>query len=260
MGLYFERYMMTETGIVFRPLYVAQARSRTVSLEKLLKKPHVITQARTIRNFAAHADAPLAKVVLVSRTQAKFDPATDNVFQKLLGVTKNGSEVILVDDFLRLIDCRNFNLAIAQVDYLKKNAPTLLSIAHGSTVKTISANAIAATIAARSEQSALRSESIKKGLKENAELFGSTKPTRKAIDKAAKSKSSAADRRARILFPEIERIRQSMPLEARDSHKALADALNAAGVETSTGRGQWQGSSVKRVLDRMDRINDIASK
>jgi hypothetical protein len=34
----------------------------------------------------------------------------------------------------------------------------------------------------------------------------------------------------------------------------LADALNDAGIPTTTGRGKWHSSQVRSVLDRLDRM------
>ena len=250
---------MTKIGMVFRPVYVAQAKTRFVSLERVLKMPQVISQVSTVNHFANDIDRTLLELVVIKRTQAKFDPATDKVFQKLLDVTKSGQEIILIDNFLRLIDCRDYSLAVCQADYLKMNVPTLFSIEHGSILKTIPRKIIVSAVAARARQSKFRSESIKKGLQEKEEFVGATKPTRKAIDNAATRKSQIADFKAQALFQEIERVRQSMPLESRGNLTALADAMNVAGIETSSGGGQWQRITVKRVLDRMDRINEVAS-
>jgi len=250
---------MTKKGMVFRPVYVAQAKTRYVSLERVLKMPQVISQVSTVNHFANDTDRTLLEFVVIKRTQAKFDPATDNVFQKLLDVTKSGHEIILIDNFLRLVDCRDYSLAISQANYLRMNAPNLYSIEHGCAVISIPPNVISSIIAVRARESKIRSESVKRGVKEKAELHGDSKPTRKAVDQAAKVNSKIADVKAQALFQEIEHVRQSLPSKARGNLKAIAKALNAEGVETSSGRGQWQGTSVKRVLDRIERINEVAS-
>lgn len=49
------------------------------------------------------------------------------------------------------------------------------------------------------------------------------------------------------------------PLGQRADVGGTIAHMNAAGVETSSGRGKWQGPVVKRVLDRMDRINEVVA-
>ena len=51
-----------------------------------------------------------------------------------------------------------------------------------------------------------------------------------------------------------------MPMEGRDTLKAIADALNLAGVEAPSGGGRWQGITVKRILDRIECLRDTDLK
>ena len=251
---------MIEKPKFARPMIVARPRSLAVSQDKLMAMPATIAQIETIRQFACDLGRDLKPIALIRRTQSKFDPSTNQVFQNVFDSIEDESEMVLIDDYLRLIDFRNYRLALDQGSYLRDSASGLYSILHASFVKNIPQPFMLSAIKDRARQSELRSRGIKKGLKETSELFGSSKPTRDAISKGAEGKSRHADVRALALLPEVEKIRHQLPETCKDSHKALADALNEAGVRTVSGKGKWQGALVKRLLDRIERLRDAESK
>jgi len=217
MGLYSERLCMSEKPKFVRPLLVVRASSITTSIDSLIETSAVTAQVETIRQFARDLKRGLKRFTLIKRTQSKFDPASCKLFQNVLESCESETEIILIDDYLRLIDFRDPRQALDQGAYLQSHARQLYSITHGSFVSKIHPSFMKSAIKDRVRRSELKSKSIKKGLKKNEDLLGGTKPTRKAVDKGAKRKSNIADHRARILLPEIERIRQTMPSDSKDN-------------------------------------------
>ena len=61
------------------------------------------------------------------------------------------------------------------------------------------------------------------------------------------AKMKRADARAELLRPIIAELRT----EGARSMRAMADGLNARGIPTATGRGEWSGVQVRRVLARV---------
>lgn len=64
---------------------------------------------------------------------------------------------------------------------------------------------------------------------------------------AARARAERAEEHARKVVPMI----RSVQAEGASTLRAVAEALNARGVETATGMGDWTAMAVKRVLDRV---------
>lgn len=174
------------------------------------------------------------------------------MFQKVLELSAANNEMILIDDYMRLIDCRDIDLAIAQVVYLKKHVPRLFSINHGSSVNEIPQKILKLNVGDKVRQSLLRSKSIKSGIDKTAEFNDG--PTRKSIEAGVRSKKRIADHRALLLSKDIERVRLSLEEDHQSNLAAIAKALNAAEIKTPSGKGAWQGGTVTRVLERAARL------
>jgi DNA invertase Pin-like site-specific DNA recombinase len=75
------------------------------------------------------------------------------------------------------------------------------------------------------------------------QIGGKRDGTEKANAVRSQQASAAAQKLAGLL----------QPMAAQGlSYRAMADSLNASGVPTASGRGQWQAMTVKRVIDRIN--------
>lgn len=181
-------------------------------------------------------------------------PAED---QHLVSAIRNAhtcNETLVMDDVFRLIDCRSLELADTGLKDLMELDPPIYSIHHRGNLMKMSKRFLRAQTADRFRQSLIRSQRVKNGLEKVREPGDG--PTRKAIEKAVASKQRKADRRAAMLIIEIERIRATLSADRRTDLKAIAAALDEANVPTSSGRGSWQGTMVKRVFDRVGQTLD----
>lgn len=68
-------------------------------------------------------------------------------------------------------------------------------------------------------------------------------------EKALKAKKAKADGRASDLAPVVEEVMAS----GLSSLREIAAALNERGIPTATGRGVWQATQVRRLMDAMTR-------
>ena len=245
---------MEDTKSPLRPVYVVSGKSLSTPKAELLNTTQCIAQASTVELFAKSAGRSLESYGLIRRTQARFDPALDPTFQKVLELSATNNEMILIDDYVRLIDCRDIDLAFTQAAYLKMHAPNLFSITHGSAVRDIPKKILVLNVGDQARKSHLRSKSIKSGLDKIAEFNDG--PTRKSVEAGVRAKKRIADHRAWQLSKDIERVRLTLSEDSQSNLTALAEALNASGIKTPSGKGAWQGITVKRVLERSARSGD----
>lgn len=253
MVLYFNEVNMVDQKSPMRPIYVVRAKSLTTPKSELLALPQYFSQRTTMELFTRSADRPVEPYGLIRRTQARFDPSSDATFQEVLKLSTANNEMILIDDYMRLIDCRDIDAAKEQVTYLKKHVPQLFSINHGSSVNAIPQKVLMLNVGDKVRQSLLHSTNIKSGLDKTAELNDG--PTRKSIEAGVRSKKRIADYRALQLSKDIERIRLSLEEGQQSNLSVLAKALNDSEIKTPSGKGAWQRITVKRVLERVARLS-----
>jgi hypothetical protein len=70
-----------------------------------------------------------------------------------------------------------------------------------------------------------------------------------------KIQSDRADARAAKLAPILTKLRAS----GITSPRALAAALTARNIPTRSGRGSWSAAAVRRLVERIKRLEDAAS-
>lgn len=71
---------------------------------------------------------------------------------------------------------------------------------------------------------------------------------------ASRGAALAADKFARLVRPEVERVKAELPASTQLTPTLLAKALNAQLVATARG-GKWTGPSAKNLLARLDRLS-----
>lgn len=239
---------------LIRPLLVVRTRRAVTSYKVLRELPQVIRQYTAVRDFADQSGGVFGDPIVIQRSDARYIPADDRRLISAIDEARENAEMLAIDDVFRLIDCRERDRANAGFMGLVKLKPPIYSIQHSKELLRMTWEFAHLQIADRRRQSLIRSQRVKDGLEKVREPGDG--PTRKVIEKAVASKQRKADRRAAMLIIEIERIRVTLPADRRTDLKAIAAALDEANVPTSSGRGSWQGTMVKRVFDRVGKALD----
>jgi len=235
--------------LLVRPVIIFKSRKRNISEDTVKGSEQYKTQTRIISQFAIKRDWPLESPRLIVRTQANFDVATNKTFLALLDAAHENKEVILVDDFTRLINCRDIGVAAKQTDYLRMVVRNVFCIRREKLLNKIPKEKLQLILINEFEKSNVHSMHVKAGLLKNAEFIDG--PTKKAREKGAKARKLLADRRAKELADEIATAKAKLPQEKQSNFSAIARILNEEKVPTPSRKGAWQGITVKRVLERI---------
>ncbi len=156
----------------------------------------------------------------------------------------------------RLVDCRDHKVALRDIlEFAAKAEAPVCSVLHRQLLGEMRLPFLRAQIGDRVRAFRRRSDSVKAGLERCHDPDAG--PSRIASESGVRMKKQIADERAARLLPRIEVARSSLPLEQRSSHAAIARTLNEAGVPTPSGRGRWQGITVKRVFDRIGKVQEV---
>lgn len=237
-----------DARFTIRPILVFRSKAARPSLKAAHKSAPVLQQFDTAKQYAADLGAEMENFIVIPRTQAHYRPQHDQRLMKAIELARQNSELLVMDDVFRLIDCREVDAAFTDVSTLRNMRAPLFSILHGQFLSKMPSKFVWAQIKDRLREFARRSSSVKAGIEQWR--LPEDGPTRKAVEKGVLAKQRIADMRAQELMREIEHIRSTLPVEARSNTAALAKALNEANVPTPSGQGRWQSITVKRVLIR----------
>jgi hypothetical protein len=235
--------------LLIRPVIVFKSRKRKVLADTVKDSEQYSTQMRIISQFAIKHDWTLESPRLIVRTQANFDAATNNTFLTIMDAAHENNEMILVDDFIRLINCRDISTAAKQTDYLRMVAKNVYCIQREKLLVKIPKEQLQQILMTEFAKSNVHSKHVKAGLLKNAEFIEG--PTKKAREKGAKMRKLLADNRAQELVNEIAAAKAKLPSEKQSNFSAIARILNEENVPTPSRKGTWQGITVKRVLERV---------
>ena len=232
-----------------RPLIVVRIRRAMVtSLDEINRSQQFVRQFTAVRQFSDHLDCPLSSPVIVTRSNAKYLPDQDAHLVAARTNAHVNDQLLVMDDVFRLIDSRSAKQAERGMAGLLLLKPPIYSVSHGRLLLDMPKSLIQSEFADQVRESTLRSKAIRDGLTRLG--VERPKPTAEAVQSAIATKKKRADKRAARLIDDINRVIAALPEDRRQNRNAIATALNEANVPPPSGRGRWQGITVKRVLDR----------
>jgi len=232
----------------FHPLIVLRRGTRWPSIEAANRSAQYREQYLAIALWAQDRSQALLPPIFILRSQRQYQAAADQRLLQAIDKAKRNRTMLLISDFMRLIDCRSDKLASEGLVGLLRLEPPIYSIADGLPIASIPWERLQSRIYAGRLSAAERSQRAKDAHARNDSTDKG--PTKLAARAGANARKTIADRRAIKLVAEIERVRLGLPKDRQQNLAALAKALNDAGVPTASGRGQWQGSMVGRALAR----------
>lgn len=236
----------------FIPLLVVRLRKRLRSIEEINRHSSASAQWVAIERYAEDKGLSLASRCFVVRMKGRrYTLERDSSLKKAVAKAIEDRHVLLMDDVFRLIAGMEEEPAVAMLtDLLKAKAP-IYSILHGNMLTRLPRETIKSNLTLHVGRLRGHSRRIKQGL---AIYGGNLAPSRKAIKRGAQSRIRTADRRAQALHQEIEKIRAELSENERSNRAAIARALNAAGIQ-GPGGGAWQGTTVKRIEERVAKFS-----
>lgn len=237
-----------DTALTLRPILVFRSKVARPSVAAALKTEGLAKQFSVATQYAAEKGVETEPYHYVIRTGAHYRPMNDRKLMRVIGNARSGSEILVLDDVFRLVDFRDPDTALSDVAALASSRAPLFSVLHGLLLWKMPPKFINAQLVHRVRAYRARSRSVKSGIARYRTPGDGPSPN--ASRKGAQMKRRIADDRARQLIAEIERIRSSLAGEERSNRSAIARALNLANVPTPSGRGRWQGITVRRVFDR----------
>lgn len=236
---------------VSRPLLFVKVRSRLRMGSEARGSASAESQLVTIARWAEQQDQTLAKPVLLARTRASYSPEQDPKLCEVIQISRGNRDVLVMDDVFRFT--RGCDAAEAEEIFrgLLRLEPLIFSIRHGAPLHRLKSETVRNELLRCAIEFRRRSERGKRAASSHGDGQGA--PTRQALRSAARARGVIADHKARQLADEIERVTHALPPEKQTNRSAIARALDEAGIAPPSGAGQWQATTVTRVLDRAQR-------
>lgn len=237
---------------MFVPVVVVRLRRPPRSADDVRHHPSVVEQWTAIKRFAedhGHELLPGFTVLRVKGRRHSFKG--EHELKNAIATALAEHHALLMDDVFRLIAGMNAEEAIGFINELRRSRAPIYSMLHGKAITNMPRETIRSNVALQVERLRKHSERTKQGLANLAP--GSLTPPKGAMERSARNRRRMADSKARRLHREIEKVRAELPEHERDNRSAIARALNAAGV-AGPGGGAWQGTTVKRIEERVAKL------
>jgi hypothetical protein len=244
----------TDSSVKVRPVLVFRSKRARPEREAVERNPSALKQLDNVTQYAIDLGVAMEPSHVIVRTGAHYRPQHDRRLLRVFEHARKHLELLALDDVFRLIDFRDQAAALNDIRILHASKVPLFSVLHRQPLWRMSRELLVAQIGDGVREFRRQSESVKAGIARNR--LPDEKPDRRAAERGALMKKRFADERAQRLIADIERIRSQLEPDRRSNLAAIATALNAADIATPSGRGKWQGITVKRVLDRAGRSLD----
>ena len=233
---------------IFAPVIAVRLRRPPHSAAEVRQHPSTTEQWTTIEQYAANHDLTLEPAHILLRVQGRrYTFSRDAELQRAISLAAEAGHGLLMDDVFRLIDGMQAEAATEFTRELHATRVPIFSIRHGRLFTKLPMDTIKANLNLHVGRFRARSEAIREGLPDNIA------PARQTVLAGARARQRMADHQARRLHQEIEKVRAELPEAERDNRSAIARALNAAGI-SGPGGGAWQGTTVKRIEERVAKL------
>lgn len=235
-----------------RPLAFVKVRSRLRMGSEARGSASAESQFVAIARWAEQQGQTLAKPVLLARTRASYHPERDAKLREVIQSARADRRLLVMDDVFQFT--RGCDAPEAEEIFrgLWRLEPPIISIRHGAPLLRLKSETINNELRRCVIEFRRRSERAKHAVSSHWDLQAA--PTDKALRSAARARRLVADHKSRQLAEEIERVTHALPAEKQTNRSAIARALNEAGIAPPSGAGEWQGTTVTRVLDRAQRL------
>ncbi len=244
-----------ETQMKLRPVLVCRTKAARPDRKTALRSPAVLRQFDTVKQYAIAQGVAIEPSRVLVRTRAHYRPQHDRHLLDAIDHARAHFELLVLDDLFRLIDFRDPATAVDDIGILHACKMPLFSVLHGLPLWGMTHEFLAAQIGDGVRAFRRQSDSVRAGIARNR--LPDATPSRRGAEAGARMKKRLADARAGRLIAEIDRVRSGLEPDRRTNLAAIAAALNAERVPTPSGRGRWQGVTVRRILDRTgDRNGD----
>lgn len=234
------------------PLLFIRVRSRARMLSDARSSRSATEQRIAVERWAERQDRALTMPVLVPRTRAPYRPDRDTWLHEQIQSAKSDGRVLVMDDLFRFVDGCDVQDAQQIMIGLLALEPPIFSIRHGAPLNGVAPSIYRHEIEHRVRSFRSRSERAKRAAAEpeNSQVA----PSSKARSRAIRVRKHLADEGALRLVEKIDHVRASLAAAERNNLSVVARALNDAEIPTPSGAGRWQGTTVKRVLERAGRL------